>query len=1252
MELRNIRETLKEKILILDGAMGTMIQEYKLEEEDFRGDILKDHDSDLKGNNDLLSLTRPDIIKTIHKSYLEAGSDILETNTFSGTRIAQADYGLEEFTYELNYHSARIAKEVTTEFNQQNPDQPKYVAGSLGPTNKTASLSPDVNKPGYRAISFDELVDAYYEQTRGLVEGGADILLVETVFDTLNCKAALFAIDKYFEDTKLNQEPLPAVKNLPFLGTTGAKIPVMVSGTITDASGRTLSGQTAEAFWHSIMHADLLSVGLNCALGADLLRPYVQELGRIADIPVSAHPNAGLPNEFGEYDQSAKEMADILEGFAKDGLVNIVGGCCGTTPQHISAIAERVRQYGPRPIPEGEMLMKLSGLEPLTIKPETNFVNIGERTNVTGSKKFARLIKEELYDEALEVAKDQVEGGAQVIDVNMDEGMLESEEVMVKFLNLIASEPDISKLPIVVDSSKWTVIEAGLKCIQGKGIVNSISLKEGEEAFKANARLVRRYGAAVIVMAFDENGQADSYERRIEICKRTYDILVNEVGFPAQDIIFDPNILTVATGIDEHNNYAVDFINATRWIKENLPYAKVSGGVSNISFSFRGNNIVREAMHSAFLYHAIKAGLDMGIVNAGMIEVYEEIPKVLLEKVEDVLLNRRDDATEKLLEYAEQVKGDGKQKVKDMSWREEPVEKRLSHALVKGIVDFIIEDTEEIRLQKESPLEVIEGPLMDGMNIVGDLFGAGKMFLPQVVKSARVMKKAVAHLIPYIEEEKKRNNNKSSNAGKILLATVKGDVHDIGKNIVGVVLACNNYEIIDLGVMQPMEKILSTAEKEEVDIIGLSGLITPSLDEMVFIAKEMERRGMKTPLLIGGATTSRIHTAVKIDPNYSNAVVHVLDASKSVPVASQLIQEGSTYKEKVKEEYVGLREGHAKRQTTKNYVSLSEARKNKFSTDWEKTVVAKPNFLGTKTFENYPLEEIREYIDWTPFFQTWQLKGKYPKIFEDPQKGEEAKKLFADAQVMLDKIVTEKLLQANAVMGIFPANAVGEDDVDLYSFSNNGKLEIDKSKNLAKLHFLRQQSKRSASVPNLALSDFIAPESTGKQDYIGGFAVTTGIGIEKITEAYEKDLDDYNSILVKALADRLAEAFAELMHAKVRKEYWGYVSDEKFQNDDLIRERYQGIRPAPGYPACPDHLEKKTLWEVLDVEKNTGIKLTESFAMYPASSVSGWYFAHPDSKYFGLGKIEKDQVEDYAKRKGMTIEEIERWLAPVLAYDV
>lgn len=1265
----NIKETLKNKILILDGAMGTMIQRYSLEEEDFRGNQFKDHAHDLKGNNDLLSITQPQIIKEIHAAYCEAGSDILETNTFSGTAIAQADYHLEDYVYELNYHSAKIAKEVANEFTQKDPAKPRYVAGSIGPTNKTASISPDVNNPGYRAINFDQLVDYYYEQARALIEGGSDILLIETVFDTLNCKAALFAVEKYFDDVEDGIIKQDGFKSLPFLGEKGVRIPVMVSGTITDASGRTLSGQTTEAFWHSISHANLLSVGLNCALGADLLRPYVQELGRVAPIPVSAHPNAGLPNEFGEYDQSAKEMADILEGFAKDGLVNIVGGCCGTTPEHIEAIAERVSQYAPREIPQRDDLLHLSGLEPLNIKPETNFVNIGERTNVTGSKKFARLIRDSNYSEALEVAQHQVEGGAQIIDVNMDEGMLESAEVMTTFLNLIASEPEISKLPIMVDSSKWQVIESGLKCIQGKGIVNSISLKEGEEAFIKQARLIRRYGAATVVMAFDENGQADSYERRIEICKRSYDILVNKVGFPPQDIIFDPNILTVATGIDEHNNYAVDFIRATQWIKENLPLAKVSGGVSNISFSFRGNNVVREAMHSAFLYHAIKAGLDMGIVNAGMIEVYEEVPKELLQRVEDVLLNRKPEATEELLAYAEQVKGGGKKIEKDLSWRENPVEKRLSHALIKGILDYIIDDTEEARLKYTSPLEVIEGPLMDGMNIVGDLFGSGKMFLPQVVKSARVMKKSVAHLIPYIEEEKKKNPGKESkNAGKILLATVKGDVHDIGKNIVGVVLSCNNYEIMDLGVMVPMDKILSTAEKEDVDIIGLSGLITPSLDEMVFIAKEMERRKMKKPLLIGGATTSRIHTAVKISPNYSGPVVHVLDASKSVPVSSNLINPNqdtkNKYIEQVKAEYQDLREKHAARQDRKNYIALQEARKNKQQINWNEADIRKPAFLGTKVFKNYPLSEIRKYIDWTPFFIAWELKGKYPKILNDPEKGAEAQKLFNDAQKLLDEIVENKHLQANAVIGFYPANAVDEDDIEIYDFAEEELAYADnpqdhrrifrenRQKVMTKLHFLRQQGKKSSSVANHCLADYIAPAERNKEDYIGGFAVTTGVGIEKLVERFEKDHDDYNSILTKALADRLAEAFAELMHEKVRKEFWGYEPDESLDNEALIKEKYAGIRPAPGYPACPDHLEKRTLFDLLNVEETTGIKLTESYAMYPAASVSGWYFSHRDSKYFGLGKIEKDQVQDYAKRKNMKVEDIEKWLAPVLAYDV
>ena len=1250
--------------MVLDGAMGTMIQSYKLQEEDYQGDRFANFGHDLKGNNDLLSLTQPHIIQEIHHKYLEAGADFLETNTFNSNHFSLADYHMEDLVYEINYHSARIASEVAAEFNQKTPDKPRFVIGSLGPTNKTASLSPDVNNPGYRAVSFDQLVDAYYEQTRGLVDGGADILMIETVFDTLNCKAALFAIEKYFDDQQqlLNHEiELPestlGVAELPFRGKMGERLPIMVSGTITDASGRTLSGQTTEAFWNSISHANLLSVGLNCALGADLLKPYIKELSRIVPANVSAHPNAGLPNEFGEYDETAAQMSSVLEGFAKEGLVNIVGGCCGTRPEHIKAIVEKVSKYPPRKIPTPEQFMRLSGLEPLTVRPETNFVNIGERTNVTGSKKFSRLIQQEKYEEALEVAQEQVEGGAQIIDVNMDEGMLESAQVMKLFLNLIASEPEISKLPIMIDSSKWSVIEEGLKCVQGKGIVNSISLKEGEEAFIRQAKLVRRYGAAVVVMAFDHDGQADTLERKIEVCERSYRILVDKVHFPPQDIIFDPNILTVATGIDEHNNYAVNFIEAVRWIKQNLPGAKVSGGISNISFSFRGNNVVREAMHSAFLYHAIKAGLDMGIVNAGMIEVYEEVPKELLQKVEDVLFNRRPDATEILVDYADKVKGDGKKAVKDDSWRQESVEKRLSHALIKGIMDHVVEDTEEARLKHARPLQVIEGPLMDGMNVVGDLFGAGKMFLPQVVKSARVMKKAVAHLIPYIEEEKKNSpDQQRDNAGKILLATVKGDVHDIGKNIVGVVLACNNFEIIDLGVMTPMNKILDTAEKENVDIIGLSGLITPSLDEMVYVAAEMESRGLKIPLLIGGATTSRIHTAVKIDPVYSGPVVHVLDASKSVPVASNFVQEDpgmvERYGHQVKGEYAELREKHQSRKKTKNYISIQDARKNLYPIDWEATQVKKPTFLGVREFKDYPIEEIFKYIDWTPFFQTWELRGRFPIILEDEIVGEEAQKLYKDAKEMLVRIAENGWLSASGVIGFFPANSVDQDDIEIYHFEEkDGEFIEDRSRVIQRVHHLRQQGKKAAGVANMCLTDFVAPKETGIKDYIGGFAVTAGHGIEVATELFEKELDDYNSILVKALADRCAEAFAELMHRKVRKELWGYVPEEELDNDALIKEKYQGIRPAPGYPACPDHLEKRHLFDLLQAEDRVNIQLTESFAMHPASSVSGWYFSHPKSRYFGLGKIEKDQVEDYASRIGKEVEEVERWLAPVLSYD-
>ncbi|HMR39393.1 MAG TPA: methionine synthase [Ignavibacteria bacterium] len=1220
--MNDIKQILKDRILILDGAMGTMIQRHKLEEEDFRGERFKDHRHSLKGNNDLLSITRPDIIKDIHRKYFEAGADIAETNTFSSTRIAQADYKLEDIVYELNFESAKIAREVADEFTEKEPDKPRFVAGSLGPTNRTASLSPDVNDPGFRAVTFDELVDAYYEQTKGLADGGVDILLVETVFDTLNAKAALFAIQKYFNET-------------------GKKIPVMVSGTITDASGRTLSGQTVEAFLYSVSHIDLLSIGFNCALGAKQLRPHISTLAEKSELLVSAHPNAGLPNEFGEYDETPESTAVQIEEFLKEDLINIIGGCCGTTPGHIKAIADVAKKFKPRVPPVLEHLPRYAGLEPLVVFKESNFVNVGERTNVTGSAKFKKLIKEEKYEDALEIARHQVEGGAQVIDVNMDEGMLDSEEVMTKFLHLIASEPDISKLPIMIDSSKWSVIEEGLKCVQGKSIVNSISLKEGEEKFKESARKVKMYGASVIVMAFDENGQADTYEKKIAICKRAYDILTKEVGFPAEDIIFDPNILTVATGIEEHNNYAVDYINATKWIKENLPGAQVSGGVSNISFSFRGNDRVREAMHSAFLYHAIKAGMDMGIVNPGMLEVYEEIPKDLLERVEDVLLNRRDDATERLVDFAETIKSKGKEQVRDDSWRQEDVKSRLTHSLVKGIVEYIDEDTEEARQLFDKPIQVIEGPLMDGMNVVGDLFGAGKMFLPQVVKSARVMKKAVAYLLPYIEATKEEGARAK---GKILMATVKGDVHDIGKNIVGVVLGCNNYDVIDLGVMVSCEKILETARKENVDVIGLSGLITPSLDEMVHVAKEMEREGFDIPLLIGGATTSKVHTAVKIEENYKRGqTIHVLDASKSVPVVSNLLSENKDkFSAEIKEEYIKLREHHLKNKIQKPFLSYEEAKKNSLKLEFSNNEISRPEFTGLKVFDNYDLGEIAEYIDWTPFFRTWELAGKYPEILEDSVVGEQAKNLLEDAKEMLKKIISEKWLTAKGVIGIWSANTI-EDTIEVYKNGTGSEV-------LTRFRTLRQQGEKSANVPNISLSDFIAPQETGIADYIGGFAVTTGIGIEKWIKKFEDEHDDYNKIMLQSLADRLAEAFAELMHKKVRTEYWGYDKSESLDNEELIKEKYRGIRPAPGYPACPDHTEKITLFKLLDAEKNTGIKLTESLAMHPASSVSGLYFAHPDSRYFGVGKIGKDQVEDFAKSKGMSLEDAERWLAPALNY--
>jgi len=1252
MQRPNIKDVLREKILVLDGAMGSLIQQYNLTDADYRGERFKNFPHEVKGNNDLLSITRPDVIKEIHAKYFTAGADIAETNTFSGTSIAMADYHMEDLVYELNYESAKIAREVADEFTAKDPSKPRYVAGSIGPTNRTLSLSPDVNDPGYRAVTFDELVEAYTEQIHGLVEGGADLLLVETIFDTLNAKAALYAIDQYFK-----QHP-----SKPYL-------PVMVSGTITDASGRTLSGQTTEAFLTSVSHMPLLSVGLNCALGADLMRPYVKTLNDKSPFLVSAHPNAGLPNEMGEYDQSPSEMAVIIDDFLANGFLNIIGGCCGTTPAHIQAIAEVAAKHKPHVIPEENVNQKLSGLEPLEITELTNFVNVGERCNVTGSKKFARLIREEKFEEAIAVAREQVDGGAQILDINMDEGMIDGVKMMPQFLNLLMAEPDIARLPIMIDSSKWEVIEAGLKCVQGKSVVNSISLKEGEEKFIESANKVKMYGASVVVMAFDETGQADSYERRIEICKRAYDILVDQVGFPAQDIIFDPNILTVATGIEEHNNYAVDFIKATKWIKENLPHAKVSGGVSNISFSFRGNELVREAMHTVFLYHAIKAGMDMGIVNASQLGVYDDIDKTLRDLCEDVLLNRNPESTEKLVAYAETVKSAGKEQVVDDAWRKEPVNKRLEHALIKGLTEFIDEDVEEARQLVERPIQVIEGPLMDGMNVVGDLFGEGKMFLPQVVKSARVMKKAVAYLLPFIEAEKK--GGESSSAGKILMATVKGDVHDIGKNIVGVVLACNNYEVIDIGVMVPCDKILAAAKEHNVDIIGLSGLITPSLDEMVYVAKEMERLGFKVPLLIGGATTSRIHTAVKIDPHYSGPVIHVLDASRSVPVAGRLLQSELTSQEifnEIKTEYAELRTAHAARQQEKNYLSIDQARAKSSGIDWTGFKAKKPSFLGVKYFEDYSLEEIAKYIDWTPFFSTWQLSGKYPRIFDNEVVGKEAKKLFDDAQALLKEIIANKSLQAKAALGFFPANSLG-DDIILHDYvekalevacekhgshhqvSYDIQIKDESSDKSQWLHHLRQQGQKASTLPNRCLSDFVAPLNSGETDYIGAFAVTTGLGIEALLDKYEKEHDDYNSIMVKALADRLAEAFAELLHERVRREFWGYASEETLSNEDLIAEKYQGIRPAPGYPACPDHTEKKRLFELLDAEKQIGIQLTESYAMYPASAVSGFYFSHPESTYFGLGKIAKDQVTDYAKRKGMSLDDVERWLSPVLNYD-
>ena len=1224
--LLRFRGLLAQRILILDCAMGTMIQGYGLGEEDYRGERFGDHPGELKGNNDLLSITQPQIIRAIHEATMQAGSDIIETNTFSSTSIAQADYGMQDLAYELNYEAARVAREAADAFTEEDPDKPRFVAGALGPTNRTASLSPDVNNPGFRNVTFDELAHAYAEAARGLVEGGADLLLVETIFDTLNAKAAIFGIKGYLEEE-------------------GLDVPIMISGTITDASGRTLSGQVTEAFWNSVRHAEPIGVGLNCALGSGELRQYVEELSGIAETHVSAYPNAGLPNEFGEYDETPEMMAKEIGEWAANGWLNIVGGCCGTTPEHIRAMAEAVSGHAPREIPDLPKKLRLSGLEALNVGPDSLFVNVGERTNVTGSARFKDLILNGDFEAALEVARQQVENGAQVIDVNMDEGMLDGEEAMVTFLNLVAAEPDISRVPVMIDSSKWSIIEAGLKRVQGKAVVNSISMKEGEEEFVRQARLLRRYGAAVIVMAFDEEGQADSKERKVEICTRAYHLLTDRVGFPPEDIVFDPNVFAIATGIEEHDNYGVDFIEAVREISNTLPHAKTSGGISNVSFSFRGNNPVREAIHAVFLYHAIGAGLTMGIVNAGQLAVYDALDPELREAVEDVVLNRRADSTERLLELAERYRGqDGEASDgKDLEWRGWPVERRLEHALVKGIAEFVEEDTEEARQRADRPLDVIEGPLMDGMNVVGDLFGAGKMFLPQVVKSARVMKKAVAYLIPFIEETQGEARKPN---GTVVMATVKGDVHDIGKNIVGVVLQCNNFEVVDLGVMVPVKKILDTAKERDADVIGLSGLITPSLDEMVHNAKEMQRQGFTVPLLIGGATTSQTHTAVKIAPGYEGATIHVKDASRAVGVVQNLVSVGrkADYAAQIAAEYETVRRKHAGRRSQTKMATLERARLNRTPIDWKGYAPPKPNVLGVRAFDDYPLEEIRALIDWTPFFHSWQLKASYPKILDDPEKGTEARKLFADAQTLLDRVIAERWLTARAVFGLFPANALPNDSFEVYTDESRERV-------LTRLNFLRQQKEKPPGRPNQSLADFVAPKETGLEDYIGLFAVTAGLGADEAAWRFERENDVYNAIMVKALADRLAEAFAELLHRRVRREYWGYASDEDLDTDAIIREEYRGIRPAPGYPACPEHTEKRTLWELLDAEANTGITLTESCAMSPGAAVSGYYFSHPESRYFGVADIGRDQVQDYAERKGWTLGEAEKWLSPNLVYD-
>jgi 5-methyltetrahydrofolate--homocysteine methyltransferase len=1215
---------LAQRILVLDGAMGTMIQSYELSENEFRGTRFADHRRDLRGDNELLSLTQPDIVKAIHEAYLDAGADIIETNTFNANRISQSEYGLQDAARDMNKAAARIARAAADGYEVREPGRPRFVAGALGPTNKSASISPDVADPGARNVTFDDLADAYGEAAEGLITGGVDFLLVETIFDTLNAKAAIFGIERTFE--KLN-----------------TRRPLIISGTITDASGRTLSGQTVEAFWNSISHAKPIVVGLNCALGARQLRQYVQDLGRLTSLPVSAYPNAGLPNEFGGYDQTPEEMASLMRGFAQHGLVNIAGSCCGSTPAHVKAIAEAINGLPPRIAPEVTTATRLSGLEAMTIPmPGNSFVNVGERTNVTGSRKFARLILDDNFDEAVGVAREQVDSGASMIDVNMDEAMLDSAAAMTRFLNLIAGEPDIAKVPVMIDSSKWEVIEAGLKCVQGKGVVNSISLKEGEEPFLEHARLVRRYGAAAVVMAFDERGQADTANRKVEILTRAYKLLTEKAGFPPEDVILDPNIFAIATGIEEHDRYAVEYFDATRLIKKTLPHARVSGGVSNVSFSFRGSERVREAIHSVFLYHAIAAGMDMGIVNPGQLAIYDDIEPELRERVEDVVLARRKDATERLLELSARIGGEsGTRKVEDLAWRKLPVRERLTRALVEGIDAYIVDDTEEARQDSAHPIEVIEGPLMDGMNVVGELFGSGKMFLPQVVKSARVMKKAVAHLVPYLEAEKDPTQTRAR--GRVVMATVKGDVHDIGKNIVGVVLQCNNYEVIDLGVMVPAAKILDTARDVQADIVGLSGLITPSLEEMSFIAGEMEREGFEIPLLIGGATTSRVHTAVKIEPKYHGPVIHVLDASRAVGVASSLLDPGArdTYAARIREEYETVRRERGDRQEREARHPVADARAHALAIDWTAVTPPRPTFLGVKTLKDYPLEELVERIDWTPFFTTWELRGHFPEILDDAKVGEAARSLHSDATALLDRIVGERLLRASASFAFWPANSVG-DDIELYTDDSRSQV-------LATIHTLRQQMVKPPGRPNLALADFTAPKSTGLADYVGGFVVTAGHGLGELTASFETAHDDYSSILAKALADRLAEAFAERLHERVRREYWGYAPDEALDNEALIAENYQGIRPAPGYPACPDHTEKGTLLALLESEKRAGVRLTESFAMVPGAAVSGYYFWHPEAHYFGLGRIGRDQLEDYAKRKGMTTEEMARWLAPNLA---